>query len=236
MCECRDFTDERNKSWCIHCEAALNSIESNEDHVPTKGLLIPPRPDDLPVVTVCKQCNCSFALDEEYFITFLASVISGSSSPDSLRFPAPSRALKRSEKLRNRIDLSKQIQSSPSGDPVVIWKPEIERINNVIVKNARGHIFYEYGQPMFDPPSRVWSCPLISLTEEERLAFENMPKGPGWPEVGSMMMLRMVGEQPLSGGWVEVQKGVYRYAVSEDPVRVRTVIHDYLATEVVWDV
>ena len=77
MCECRDFTDERNKSWCIHCEAALNSIESNEDHVPTKGLLIPPRPDDLPVVTVCKQCNCSFALDEEYFITFLASVISG---------------------------------------------------------------------------------------------------------------------------------------------------------------
>ena len=37
-----------------------------------------------------------------------------------------------------------------------------------------------------------------------------------------------------AGGWIEVQNGVYRYAVDESP-RVRMVLREYLAAEVAWD-
>ena len=36
------------------------------------------------------------------------------------------------------------------------------------------------------------------------------------------------------GGWIQVQGGVYRYAVDEF-TRVRMVLREYLAAEVVWD-
>ena len=49
------------------------------------------------------------------------------------------------------------------------------------------------------------------------------------------MMQRVAGMTPIPGGWVEVQAGVYRYAVGEGPSTVRTVIREYLATEVIWD-
>ncbi len=36
------------------------------------------------------------------------------------------------------------------------------------------------------------------------------------------------------GGWIEVQRGVYRYAVDKFP-KVRVVLREYLAAEVAWD-
>ena len=49
-------------------------------------------------------------------------------------------------------------------------------------------------------------------------------------------MQRVAGVDPLVDGWVEVQEGVYRYAVAQGPdgLLVRTVIREYLATEVYW--
>ena len=49
------------------------------------------------------------------------------------------------------------------------------------------------------------------------------------------MMLRLLetGESG-AGGWIEVQNGVYRYAVDEVP-RVRIVLREYLVAEVAWD-
>ena len=68
-----------------------------------------------------------------------------------------------------------------------------------------------------------------------------------WPEVGTRMMMRgvLTPNDPENGqgvyiddGWQDVQDGVYRYAVVPLPgqVLVKTVIYEYLATEVVWDV
>ena len=50
-------------------------------------------------------------------------------------------------------------------------------------------------------------------------------------------MQRLAGVDPLVDGWVEVQEGVYRFAVAQgsDGLLVRTVIREYLATEVYWD-
>ena len=49
------------------------------------------------------------------------------------------------------------------------------------------------------------------------------------------MMTRVLTGQDLDGPWVIVQDGVYRYAVSQTGgVLVRSILYDYLATEVFW--
>ena len=50
------------------------------------------------------------------------------------------------------------------------------------------------------------------------------------------MTQRLAGVDPPVDGLVEVQEGVYRYAVAQghDGLLVRTVIREYLATEVYW--
>ena len=73
------------------------------------------------------------------------------------------------------------------------------------------------------------------LTADERDSFERSLLGAGWPEVGSRLMQRVAGMSLIPRGWVEMQAGVYRYAVGEAPNTVRTVLREYLATEVVWD-
>ena len=65
MHKIEEFVDERQKSWCIHCARPLAGLETNEDHVPSKGLLAKPRPHHLPIVIICKECNTSFSLDEQ---------------------------------------------------------------------------------------------------------------------------------------------------------------------------
>lgn len=57
MQEIEEFSDDRNKSWCIHCGKWLSDLKTNVDHVPTKSLLVKPRPHHLPVVRICTACN-----------------------------------------------------------------------------------------------------------------------------------------------------------------------------------
>ena len=115
--------------------------------------------------------------------------------------------------------------------------PESDRVNSVIVKNARGHALHELGEPVSGAPSGVGYRPVSRLTVDQRNAFECVSLGALLPEFGSRMMQRVAGVDPLVDGWVEVQEGVYRYAVAQGPdgLLVRTAIREYLATEVYWD-
>lgn len=235
-----DFADERNKSWCIHCTRWLTAVETNEDHVPSQSLLRKPHPHHLPKVTVCKKCNSDFSKDEQYLVAFLSSVLAGSTKPTVQGNASAARALARSPKLRERIAQSSTAYRTLGGDTRIIWKPETGRIRRVILKNARGHAYFELGEPMLDEPTSVWMHPLESLTKSERQEFESLP-GAGeqalWPEVGSRMLTRLVTGEDMSGLWVIVQDRVYRYAVSQRAgILVRSVLSEYLATEVYWDV
>ena len=90
---------------------------------------------------------------------------------------------------------------------------------------------------MLTEAEHVWTTPLAVMSEAERGAFENDYAGTlaGWPEVGSRMMTRVVTGQDLCGVWVVVQDGVYRYRVDQcGTIRVRSILHEYLATEVYW--
>lgn len=236
MRQLNDYSDERYKGYCIHCGGGLISNATNREHVPTKSLLNKPYPANLPTVPVHPKCNASFSLDEEYFTAFLASVISGSTEPDPQEFRAASGSLKRNPGLRARIGQSRRIEKYLWGDSEVLWKPEIERVNRVLVKNAKGHAFYELGEPMFSDPASVGMDVLPLLSERTRDQFEHVLSGDVLPEVGSRMLQRIVMKNLQPGGWIEVQPDVYRYAVCQTgtEILVRIVLREYLAVEVAW--
>jgi hypothetical protein len=236
MDQIEEFVDERHKGWCVHCATGIHQVESNRDHVPSKSFLRKPYPENLPTVDVCKSCNEGFSVDEEYFAAFMGCVLSGSTDPDRQHDPRVRRILTRSPMLRQRIeDARTESRTLFNDEPRIVWSPERERIERIVLKNARGHACYEYGEPMLEPPDCVWLAPLASLTPEERSQFEDVQRDV-WPEVGSRMLTRVVTGQDLCDGWVVAQDGVYRYAaIPEGRLTVRSVIHEYLATEARWD-
>lgn len=232
------FTDDRHKLWCIHCCSPISAVQTNRDHVPTKGLLDRPLPPHVPQVEICKECNTGFSLDEEYFVTFLSCIQSGTTEASAQRNPKIARALARNPSLVARLEAAKQFQIDVNGEQQIIWQPEMNRMHRVILKNARGHAFYEYGEPMLDAPISISAIPLISMNHDQRNDFEKAGGSfTGWPEVGSRMMTRVMTGQDLNDdGWINVQDNIYRYIVfQQDLLTVRSVIHNYLATEVVWE-
>lgn len=236
LLQCQEFVDARQKAWCIHCGRWISDIEINRDHVPSKSILLKPYPPNLPVIQVCKECNQGFSLDEEYFVAFLGSVLAGSTDPARQQNITAARILTRNPKLKTRIDRARVEFRTLGGTTRVFWKPEPERVSRVIVKNARGHVFFEYGEPMLHTPEHIGSVPLECLTREQIMDFENVDNGSAWPEVGSRMMTRVMTGQDLEDGWVIVQDGVYRYAIARaEGILVRTVLFEYLATEVYWN-
>lgn len=236
MEEIEEFVDERQKAWCVHCSGPIAALKTNRDHVPSRGLLAKPYPANLPVIPVCAACNNGFSLDEEYLAAFLGAVLAGSTDPGRQTNSSAGRILERNASLKARIERAKTEYKMVGGETRLVWTPEQERIKRVVVKNARGHVFFEYGEPMLAEPDLVWAAPLEALTATQRADFENVDIGQGWPEVGSRMMTRVMTGQDLSGAWVIVQDGIYRYAVAQQgTMLVRSVLQDYLATEVYWD-
>jgi hypothetical protein len=235
MEQIKEFVDERQNSWCIHCGGWLSQLETNKDHVPSRGLLLSPHPANPPLVRVCTACNTSFSLDEEYVVAFLSSILAGSTDPVRQSSPKAARILTRSPKLRTKIERSKVEQLAFVGDSDLHWRPEHDRIQNVVLKNARGHAFFECGEPMLEPPQYIMVVPIEQLSAAERSAFESIDFGGIAPEVGSRMLTRMFTAQDMAGGWVMVQDDVYRYAVTVvGGLVVRSVLYEYLATEVSW--
>jgi len=237
MKQMRDYADERHKGWCIHCKAGFKNVESNLDHVPSKTILDRPFPNDLPTVRICKSCNTSFSNDEEYFTAFLGSVLAGSADPDQQVVARSEKVLDSNCRLQNEIESQLQIVKDEDGNDRITFVPDMVRIQNVVVKNARGHVLFEHGQPAEGEPARVAIQPIPTLPPNMLANFEAIDYGAGWPEVGSRLMQRLVsGEDMRPDGWVVVQPNVYRFAVMDQgQFIVRTVIREYLATEVAWD-
>ena len=235
MRQLNDYSDVRNHGLCIHCGEGLYRDNSSRDHVPTRSLLNRPYPDNLPTVDVCGECNNGFSKGEGYLVALIACVISGSVELSRHEFPVASGILARSAELAARIDRTRRVQLTLWGEAEVQWSVESDRVGEVVVKNARGHAFHELGLPLHFPPSHIAVSPMLLLSDSQRGHFERCRDDALWPEVGSRMMQRMaVGD--LERGWVVVQRGVYRYMVVQRPVEtlVRSVIREYLATEVSW--
>lgn len=241
MKQIKPFVDDRQSTWCIHCANALADVDVTRDHVPTKSLLDKPYPENVPVIPVCRKCNESFSGDELYFTMFLEAVLSGSTVPETQRTNAASDRFARYDRMRERIECGRHEYRETAGETQVVWEPEMASVYTVIEKNARGHVFYEYGEPAFGEARGTGAVPLVSLSEKKRLAFLRGPTPgglAGWPEIGSRMTERLiVGTDMDAWGWIVVQEGRYRYRVEEfdDGFRVASIIAEYLATETVID-
>jgi hypothetical protein len=163
-------------------------------------------------------------------------VLSGSVDPSKQLDPAIKSSLLKNEKLRLRLEKSMRFSSDLFEGSRVKWVPEIDRIKRIVIKNARGHAYYEYGEPMLAEPTGVFIAPVAALTPSQWEQFEWSGSLAVWPEVGSRMMTRLIAGEDMMGGWIIVQQGRYRYTVTQDAgISVRTIIREYLATEVVWD-
>lgn len=233
------FFDERNKAWCIHCSTKLAHVATNRDHIPSKCLLPRPLPANTPVIEICQNCNSSFSADEEYFAAVLTAVEAGSLQPDPVRYPVGAEILANNARLRRELE---QCLTPPQRDlfdtpTKFTLYPDADRIRKVVLKNARGHAFFEFGEPMMEKPTVCNFVPLelLDASARERFEFGDGNALAVWPEVGSRMMTRMIEGTDLVDGWVIVSANAYRYAVDlAGGIRVRTVVHEYLATEVVW--
>lgn len=230
-----DYTDERYKGYCLHCAARLGRMRQTRDHVPSKVLLNRPLPDNVHVVDICEKCNNGFSADEEYFAAFLGAAMFGGVDPRPDMFEGARRALRGNLKLAKEIAERVERFTDEDGISRLTWYPDFERVRSVVVKNARGHAFHELGQPCQDEPSEVFIRPLIS-TEEKKLAdFLLVDHGSAWPEVGSRLLQRLYTGVDMADGWIIVQPDVYVYTVLEDDgVIVRSIIREYLLTEVRW--
>lgn len=227
------FTDDRFNGSCVYCGGSPDT----RDHVPSRILLDDPMPDNLPVVAACSPCNRGFSMDEEYVASLVECVISGSTDPANLRRPKVAAVLSRNSRLRLRI----QAGGSDGATGTPQWSIEFERVANVILKLARGHVFYELGMPQIESPLQMDFAPFVSMEPQQREDFEFGPDEQDdrmWPEIGSRAFYRAVGASPYEGEnepWVTVQEGRYRYRVDQgNTLEVKMVLSEYLAAWVVW--
>ena len=226
------FVDERLLGSCAYCGA----LPDTRDHVPSKILLDNPLPSNLPVVEACLACNASFSLDEEYLACFLECVLHGSTTPKAVTRHKIKTTLARKRQLAERI----QSSCRKGKDGTLVWKPEEDRVRNIVLKLARGHAAFELSLPQIQYPGEMEIVPLSMISDTDRQAFENAGAGElrGWPELGSRAFFRASGAPPYNDGagpWVVVQPGRYRYSVDQDgDVRVKIVLSEYLACSVTW--
>jgi hypothetical protein len=225
------FFDGRLKGSCVYCGARPGT----KDHCPSKVLLDEPYPANLAVVEACLACNQSFSLDEQYLACFLECVMCGSTKPTALSRKNIQRILSETPRLAAEI----QSTLTFDGTENKVWHPDMERVGNVVLKLARGHLHYELSIHERDAPELLEIAPIPLMAPESREFFENPEPGPWavWPELGSRAFTRAlpIGNR-IDDDWQEVQAGRYRYLVGQGQGKyVHIVIGEYLACRIVWD-
>ncbi len=241
MEQLNNFADNRLIDGCIYC----GGLADTRDHVPSKCFLERPFPDNLPVVGCCYSCNQGFSKDEQYFVCLIECVLCGSTDPAKIGRLSVARMMQNSPTLRQRIENSKI-----EVDGQIAFIPEIERINNVMLKLARGHAAFELSQQCHRTPDHFWCGPLSLLPQEEREMFDSVYFQQAFGEVGSRNMQRLIvtqltgfaenGEQQNIGlvinDWIDVQDYRYRFLAIDDmgQIVIRIVIAEYFACEVAW--
>ena len=186
--------------------------------------------------TNTERNHASFSLDEGYVACAIACVLSGSTDPGVLGRDKISRILSERPSLNACLASARKEFGGR-----VAFELEAERVQNVILKLARGHAAFELNEPQLSEPVHVAFAPLPTLRAEERHRFEVVPTPRVFPEVGSRAMQRTFvvaspnGQCVFSPGWLSVDPGRYRYfVVADGVVTVRIVMDEYLGAEVIW--
>ena len=219
--------DDRLLADCVYCGADADT----RDHVPSRVLLDEPFPANLPVVPCCGSCNNSFSLDEEYCAALVDCVLVGSAQPTSRHREKVRRILERQPALTAALEAARSVDAN--GQPR--FEPDLTRVENVILKLAKGHAAFELHTVKpggsRQSRSRLSPCSKKQAAELSRCR----PKCRSSRMWGARAMHRLFEHGVPSPSWIVVQRGRYRFLASPGlPVLVRIVIGEYLACEVVW--
>ncbi|WP_293888611.1 MULTISPECIES: hypothetical protein [unclassified Sphingobacterium] len=241
MDQLNNYADNRLIDGCIYCGGSPET----RDHVPSKCLLDQPYPANLPVVGCCEECNQGFSKDEQYFVCLLECVLCGSTIPEHFARSSVAKIMNKLPTLRQRIEDSR---SEVNGQ--IVFTPEHKRINNVMLKLARGHAAYELSQPCREAPNHFWCGPINLLSEEDKEKFSSAHFQEILGEIGSRNSQRLQvtdiimqsenGKQQnirmLINDWIDVQNDQYRYIAIDDidGLVIRIVISEYFGCEVAW--
>lgn len=242
MDQLTSFADSRLLQGCVYC-GAPNA--GTRDHVPSRVLLDPPFPTNLPVVPSCLTCNNGFSRDEEYFACLIECVVHGTTDPEAVMRQSVAGSLRRSLKLRTLLESQRT-----AVDGQVVFEPTVGRVEAVVRKLAIGHAAYELVHSNPGLPTALWYGPLTLMSPEQRQHFDAPQIVDLLGEVGSRGMQRMVVTQVAAvdqegnrlsfdfiiNDWVDVQDGRYRYLAADLPngVLIRFVVAEYFAAEVWW--
>lgn len=104
MNQLKDLADDRLIDGCTYC----GGLAETRDHVPSRFLLEPPYPENLPVVGCCEECNRGFSKDEEYVVCLIEAALAGSADPAGIRRDTVARSLRRSPALQARIEAARR--------------------------------------------------------------------------------------------------------------------------------
>jgi len=237
-----DYADRRLYGGCVYCGGPDDTV----DHVPSRVFLDKPFPENLPVVPACRSCNNGFSRDEEYVAAVIECVVAGSTEPRNIRRPRIAKALERSPALSALIEQGREERYG-----ITTFSVDTLRIENVLLKLARGHAVFELSTPVSRDPRHFTCKPLASMCPDELDAFDAADVDDFYGEVGSRGMQRLQvvkmdlkspDGRPQSFGlivndWVEVQEGRYRYLATplRSGIRIKIVISEYLACEAIWE-
>lgn len=224
------FSDDRLEQMCCYC----GDIPDTRDHVPSKVLLNDPFPENLPVVPCCNTCNQDFSKDEEYFACLIECIVNGSAETVDLKREKIKRILSQRPALQKK--LATALVVNDEGSYFIV---EGKRIENVLLKLAKGHAQFDASSPLLGQPTHLVYKPLHTMTDEESERFFSGPEIEISPEVGSRLFFaisKVPGSSPFSV-WHTVQDSVYAYLISSQIGRlsVRLVISNFLAAEIIWD-
>jgi hypothetical protein len=155
--------------------------------------------------------------------------------------------MQNSSALRQRIENSRTEINGQIG-----FVPETDRINNVMLKLARGHAAFELSQSCRTEPDHFWWGPISSLPQADQELFHSVHFQKALGEIGSRNIQRLLvtqltmqsetGEQQniqmLINDWIDVQDDQYRYIAIDDmgAIIIRIVIAEFFACEVAWGV
>lgn len=228
MKQIKPFGDDREFFFCAHCGGQTGT----RDHIPSRVLLDTPYPENLPVVPCCQACNASFSSDEEYFAAFIDCALVGQTEPTIHHRPKVQAILERQPMLVESIQAS--VRHLPSR--ALAGPPNRPRLENVVLKLARGHAAFELHAPQLEPPTAVYIAAVTKMTDGEVAAFEAVPESGLFPEVGSRAMIRMFRNGVRGASWINVQHGRYRFlACPGAPLLIRLVLSEFLFCEVIWE-
>jgi hypothetical protein len=193
-----------------------------------------PFPENLPVVPCCNSCNQKFSLDEEYLACTIECALCGSANVEEIQRSKIKKILSQKESLRK--ELSSRIFSEKNKASITV---DNARVENVIIKLAKGHARYESSECLTNAPSSVWYHPIISMSEDELGSFFYKKEYQLLlPEIGSRLFQRTVLDniENIRPYWITVQEGVYRYSVTLNPekISIKIIMWEYLAIEALW--